>query len=215
MPFIRRQAFRRRPTNVSENYRAESGEGSSRMLTLRDKGGGPLDSLRRRPGFPPQVVSLVLGSAELMRLNGYLYGTRKATRKTMQEVSGNWDLALLFRRPAFCLLERPFTWTSTAPEQRKVPLPLGVTDELLHLFVFAPLLFSELGAPLSSTILATDASGGKDAGLGACARPRLIEPGSPRSTGKTRERGRILVFRRHSTFRALIISLLLTLGTEP
>ena len=101
-----------------------------------------------------------------MRLWGFVFASREGTKKSLQELVGNWNPALLFRRPAFCLFDNVFSFINRAPDSRKVPLPFGVTDEILHTLVFAPLLFTDLGAPLSSSVLATDASGGEQRGLG-------------------------------------------------
>lgn len=89
----------------------------------------------------------------------------------MQEFTGNWNPALLFRRPLFCLLDRTFKWIERSPEGQRRLLSDGVCDEAWHLLIFAPLTYTDMGAPLTTTVCATDASGGSKTqgpGLGAC-----------------------------------------------
>ena len=70
---------------------------------------------------------------------------------------GYWSHALLFRRAGYAVLQDSYEVArdaSTAP----LPLPLAVRDELLALACLAPLLYSDLRVPVSSTVVATDAT---------------------------------------------------------
>jgi len=85
-----------------------------------------------------------------------------ASRDLVRRLVGTWVAILLYRRPLLALLGECFTWAgSLDPEVDPwavVRLPIGVADELMSLALYAPLAETNVRAPVSTKLVATDAS---------------------------------------------------------
>jgi hypothetical protein len=79
---------------------------------------------------------------------------------------GYWSHAMLFRRPAFSVLQDAYVLARN-PAVGAVRLPQSVRSELLLLACLVPLLSSDLRAPVCTTIVATDATVTRGAAVSA------------------------------------------------
>ena len=70
---------------------------------------------------------------------------------------GYWSHALLFRCAGYAVLQDSYAVARDA-SAGPLLLPLAVSDELLALAYLAPVLYSDLRVPVSSTVVATDAT---------------------------------------------------------
>ena len=77
----------------------------------------------------------------------------------LESLVGYWPHSCLFHRPAFAVLQEAYA-TARSTSSVPVALPGAVRDKLLVLACLAPLLATDLRAPVSSTIVATDAATG-------------------------------------------------------
>ena len=73
----------------------------------------------------------------------------------LSSLLGYWSHACLFRRAGFSVLQDAYV-TARVPSARPVPLLQTVRTELLLLACLLPLLSSDLRAPVSNTVIATD-----------------------------------------------------------
>jgi len=111
-------------------------------------------------GFYSHIVS-----DERTRLRGLVDLTwvaafcRAVAPKVIETLIGYWSHACLFRRPAFSVLQEAYVFARTASTQ-PVALPPAVRSELLALACLAPLIATNLRAPVSDTVVATDAATG-------------------------------------------------------
>ena len=79
-----------------------------------------------------------------------------ATVDMWQSVFGLWTHLLLFRRVAFGLLDEVYAFAP--PADCAQAIPAAARDELLVLLALAPLLLSDMRAPVSTSVTACDAS---------------------------------------------------------
>ena len=92
--------------------------------------------------------------------------------KLAAKLSGSWVSVLLYRRSASAVVDGLFALGSrseSADDNWVVPLTRGVAQELCFLSILAPILSSDVSAPFSQEVLATDASMRK----GAIVRKRV------------------------------------------
>ena len=82
-------------------------------------------------------------------------------------ILGSWSSSFTFRRPCFCAFSEAFSLAPLGqidPENPKVvPLPRKVAEELLLAAALAPLACTDVAAPFSAELFATDASESKGA----------------------------------------------------
>ena len=65
--------------------------------------------------------------SELVRITAYVLLGRVSYKRQMQQLMGNWNFALLFRRPLMCVLDEVFALAEKLPDDELAPLPEGVT----------------------------------------------------------------------------------------
>ena len=121
---------------------------------------------------PRKRLALAAVTLELARLGA-------TTDHLHSSLVGGWVSCLLYRRPLMCLFDRAFSFVdfgSMAPTSSKIlPLSRKVADELVMISVLSHILVSDISAPWSSTIFATDSSDGKGAFVSAATSPELTE----------------------------------------
>ena len=87
---------------------------------------------------------------------------RRTTDQLHLCLVGGWVSALLFRRPMMSILNKAFRLVGSdyvaSSTPKMVSLPLAVAEELTLLAVLAPLIQSDLAAPMCPKMFATDAS---------------------------------------------------------
>ena len=93
--------------------------------------------------------------------------SRVISQELASMLSGSWVSALMFRRPAMAIADKIFglgsgvqTWESGS---RLIPLVPEARQELVLLAVLSPLLATNVAAPFSETVRASDASMAKGA----------------------------------------------------
>ena len=121
---------------------------------------------------PRKRLALAAITLELARLGA-------TTDHLHSSLVGGWVSCLLYRRPLMCLFDRAFSFVdfgSMAPTSSKIlTLSRKVADELVMISVLSHILVSDISAPWSSTIFATDSSDGKGAFVSAATSPELTE----------------------------------------
>ena len=97
------------------------------------------DSVQRTVAFTMAVLALGVATVDIW-----------------QSVLGLWTHLLLFRRVAFGLLDEVYAFAP--PADCAQAIPAAARDELLGLLALAPLLVSDMRAPVSTSVTACDAS---------------------------------------------------------
>ena len=100
------------------------------------------------------MLSWVLASADMV------------VPSALASLLGYWSHALLFRRAAFSVLQDAYV-LARLPSRVPVALPQSVRSELLLLACLIPLMSTDLRAPVSSTVVATDATVTRGAAVSA------------------------------------------------
>ena len=122
-------------------------------------------------GHDDQVDSMVWGAAfyrhlvgaererlcEIDVLSWVLASTDMVVPSALASLLGYWSHALLFRRAAFSVLQDAYV-LARLPSRVPVALPQSVRSELLLLACLIPLMSTDLRAPVSCTVVATDAT---------------------------------------------------------
>ena len=85
-----------------------------------------------------------------------LLGLGMTTAGLWEAAIGLWTHLLLFRRVAFGLLDEVYAFAP--PADCAQAIPAAARDELLGLLALAPLLVSDMRAPVSTSVTACDAS---------------------------------------------------------
>eukprot|EP00971_Amphidinium_carterae_P020897 412216-Amphidinium_carterae.1 len=87
-------------------------------------------------------------------------GASRCTVEHVRILLGHWMHQLIFKREAMSLLASIFLWVHhhRRHPRTKVCMPRKVKDELLGLCLFAPMMKSDLSAPLARWTVATDAT---------------------------------------------------------
>ena len=84
----------------------------------------------------------------------------RVDHSTLSCLLSAWTHCRLYRRPALSLLSLCYRWLRPAGPREQVVaiLPRSVKGELLALFILVPVLSTDIAAPCSEVLSATDAS---------------------------------------------------------
>ena len=107
---------------------------------------------------------------------------------SLEVAASLWSNALLYQRLGFCIPDRIYEAIGAARKEGRSMLQVGdaARDELLALAVLSPFWGTDMRMPVSTRLLATDASGGARSGLGACATE--LEPAAATELWRHRAR---------------------------
>ena len=94
---------------------------------------------------------------EIVALSWALAFAPAVVPEALASLIGYWSHALLFRRAGYAVLQESYA-VARDPSRVPIALPLSVRDELIALACLAPLLYTDLRAPVSATVVATDAT---------------------------------------------------------
>ena len=94
---------------------------------------------------------------EIVALSWALAFAPAVVPEALASLIGYWSHALLFRRAGYAVLQDSYA-IARDPSRVPIALPLSVRDELIALACLAPLLYTDLRAPVSVTVVATDAT---------------------------------------------------------
>ena len=94
---------------------------------------------------------------EIVALSWALAFAPAVVPAALASLIGYWSHTLLFRRAGYAVLQDSYAVTRD-PSRVPIALPLSVRDELIALACLAPLLYTDLRAPVSATVVATDAT---------------------------------------------------------
>ena len=149
-----------------EAYRKHGLPGSvEKDVVAEDKfkaAGAECDSTRRTLGLGLCLLGSPLGKRiGLSCLSLRLARLPLISSKVAARVAGNWISCLLFRRCLSSVVDDLFALGSTCSLQEEevyYRLSRRVSMELAHLAILAPLMVSDLSAPMSGEVVATDAS---------------------------------------------------------
>ena len=111
-----------------------------------------------------RLLVLMLCTAELAR-RGW------ATPKLLSLLLGCWIHALMFRRPAMCVLDCSFAEAAQLPANRVRRLPRRVRNELSAVAALGPLLQTDLRVAWCPELFCMDAS---PTGAGLCSAPSTV-----------------------------------------
>ena len=86
----------------------------------------------------------------------FIIGKSLLVKKEVQVIAGRWVHALQFRRPGMSAMDA--IWEFTSGKRSGPALPFRVRRELMRLCLLAPVLQTNLGAPVQDCITASDSS---------------------------------------------------------
>ena len=124
---------------------------------------------------------------KLIQVTLFLLGKLHLSKKLTQVVAGRWVHVFQFRRPAMCLLED--TWKYTSSKQFSSSLVRQVYRELFSCMCAVPYLHTYLGAKVGDIITASDASStGGAVGISRTLEPQGMDYMSVATTGRRTRR---------------------------
>ena len=98
---------------------------------------------------------------------------------TLASALGCWSAVLQYRRPAYSVLQDPYTFSASVGPRKKAPLPGPVVTEMVMLTLLGPALQTCVRSSIRSQVCCTDASltgaGACEAVLGAPLRVALFD----------------------------------------